>query len=133
MIGYEINKLSSFIDLVLEYRINEIEFDSYIKRKITYYTMTIDTKEPLILDSKFNFIYGTQKVVLDICPKTGHIFLFKDGYKSYFGEDIEFTLKYSKIIEDNYNKVQIELLDSIIDTSLLELKLQRANNLNKLI
>lgn len=103
-----LEKLSSFIDLYV-----------YTKRK---YSISIDTKVPHIIPSLFGLGFGqTKHIYLYLCLKNGKIILSKDGYDEFVENDMV------------YNRIQKYKLDSIIDTSLEELKLLRENNLNKLI
>lgn len=129
-----LEKLSSFIDLLLEYKLDDLEFDVYTKRKTLKYSISIDTKVPHIIPNLFGLNFGqTKHINLYLCPKNGDIIFSKDGYDEFVENDMVFVIKYSKIIEDNYNRIQKYKLDSIIDTSLEELKLLRESNLNKLI
>lgn len=129
-----LEKLSSFIDLLLEYKLDDLEFDVYTKRKNLNYTISIDTKVPYVIPNLFGLNFGqTKHINLYLCPKNGDIIFSKDGYDEFVENDMVFVIKYSKIIEDNYNRIQKYKLDSIIDTSLEELKLLRESNLNKLI
>ena len=123
-----LEKLSSFIDLLLEYKLDELEFDVYTKRKNLKYSISIDTKIPHIIPNLFGLNFGqTKHIYIFFCPKNGDIIFSKDGYDDFCETNIDFAIKYSKIIEENYNRIQKHKLDSIIDTSLEELKLLKAS------
>lgn len=130
-----VNKLSTFIDDLLEHRLNEIEIDIYTdkKGKNIYYSIDIDTKMVSKTNNTFGLSVLTQRVHFCVCPQTGFIMLSRDDYNDYKDQNFDFSDKYSKIINEKHLQIQKESLDKIIDSSYQDLKLQRDSNIRKLI
>ena len=132
---YMVNKLSTFIDDLLEHRLNEIEIDIYTdkKGKNIYYSVDIDTKMISKTNNTFGLSILTQRIHFCVCPQTGFVMLSRDDYNDYKDISFDFTDKYSKIINEKYLQMQKDALDKIIDSSYQDLKLQRDSNIRKLI
>ena len=130
-----VNKLSTFIDDLLEHRLNEIEIDIYTdkKGKNIYYSIDIDTKMVSKTNNTFGLSVLTQRVHFCVCPQTGFIMLSRDDYNDYKDQNFDFSDKYSKIINEKHLQMQKDALDKIIDSSYQDLKLQRDSNIRKLI
>jgi len=128
-------KLSCFIDDLIEHRLNQLEIDIYAdkKKKLQYYSIDIDTKITCRTNNTFGLSILTQRVHFCVCPQTGFILLTRDDFDEYRDEDIEFTKKYSEIIQSVYLKKQKDSLYDIVDSSYVDLKLQRDSNIRKLI
>lgn len=132
---YMINKLSEFIDDLIEYRLEEIEIDIYTdkKKKEFYYSIDIDTKMISRTNNALGLSILTQRIHFCVCPETGLVILSRDDYNEYKDENIEFAKKYAKIITDVNIRLQKDALDKIIDNSYQDLKLKRESNIRKLI
>lgn len=131
----EIVKLSNFIDDLLEHRLEDLEFDIYTdkRKKLNYFALEIDTRKVCKSNNSFQFNFITQKVRLCVCPDTGYIILTRDDYRTVEITDMEFSSKYSTIINEANEKRLKESLDKIIDDTYIDLKLQRESNIRKLI
>ena len=132
---YMINKLSLFIDDLLEYRLQEIEIDIYVdkKKKYSYYSIDIDTKMVCKANNALGLSILTQRIHFCVSPESGLVLLIRDDFNEYRDEDFTFAKKYSEIISDVNIKLKKEALDKIIDSSYQDLKLQRDSNIKKLI
>ena len=132
---YMINKLSEFIDDLLEYRLQEIEIDIYIdkKKKYSYYSIDIDTKITCRINNAHGLSILTQRIHFCVSPESGLVLLLRDDFNEFRDEDFTFAKKYAEIISDVNMKLKKEALDKIIDSSYQDLKLQRDCNIKKLI
>lgn len=132
------NRLENFLYLLLDYKLELIEIDIYVtekyKKKSRYFTFNIDTLVPQKpTGSTFGLSFGTQKVYFSVCIDDGYILLTKDDYESFKDYDIDFALKWSKIIEEKHRLKQKSIVDNIINSTTSELRLSRENNIKKLI
>lgn len=128
------DKLSVFIDDLLNYKEDLLTFDLFIKHKKKNYSIEIDTgvaTKPL--SNTFSFNLGTnQKVYFRVC-EDGEIILTRDDYESFSDNDKEFAGKYFNILKERYTKRQSKIIDEIVDSSYSDLKLRRDSNIGKLI
>jgi hypothetical protein len=123
-----VDKLSIFIDDLLEFKSNDLVFDIFPgkKKRETYYTFDIDTQIG-------NSPLTTEFLHFAVCPQTGLVLLHRNGYEEFRSNDVEFAKKYAKKIEDTNNIILMSNLEKIIDTSYKDLKMTRQNNIKKLI
>lgn len=133
MISEMENKLSAFIDDLIKYRYDDIEFYITTKRNNEIYHLEIDTKVPTKPLGNFGISFGNQKIIFSVSPNTGSVTLYRDDYKSFGIENMEFSKKYAEIIKNSYLDKQVKLLDDIVDNSYTDLNLKRESNLGKLI
>lgn len=131
MTDYQKEKLSKFIDDLIEYKFDLIWFDSHLDRKKEYFTIDVDTLVP-VKNNTASFSV-TQKVHFAVSTTTGLVLLYKDDYEDFRTHDLEFAKKYSEIIKNCINKKLDECLDGIVNSTYAELKIQRESNIKKLI
>lgn len=123
-------KLSNFIDSIIENKINSIVIDIWSEpKKHTYYALDIDTGIP---SNRPNLITN-YNLHFAVCPQTGLVLLTKDEFEEFRVNDVDFAIKYSEILQQTKNKILCKNLDLIVDTSSKELKLNRDQNIKKLI
>jgi len=125
------DKLSLFIDDLLDHRFDKLKFDFYTYRKKRNYSIEIDSgvsQKPL----SFGIVFGTQTIRFCVC-EDGSITLYRDDYESFNDNDLVFARKYFDILQDKYIKKQNEIINSIIESSYIDLNLRRDSNISKLI
>ena len=124
------DKLSRFIDDLIEHRWDKLIFNIHIhKKKIKYYSIDIDTE---VIRKTNGLGFLTQTIHFCVCPENGFISLTRNDFADYIDEDIELANKFSEIIQSLYLRKQKEALDNIIDNSYIDLKLQRDSNIKEL-
>ena len=131
MTDYQKEKLSRFIEDLIEFKFYDITFDSHQDKKLNYYSLDVDTLVPI--KSTLTTGLVTQRVHFAVSPDSGMVLLWKDDYEEFRTKDLEFAKKYSRIISEAQSKKMTEYLDQIIDTTYSELKLQRDASIKKLI
>lgn len=131
MTEYQKEKLSRFIDDLIEFKFYDINFDSHQDKKLTYYSIDVDTLVPIKTSLATGLV--TQKVHFAVSPDSGMVLLWKDDYEEFRTKDLEFAKKYSRIISEANSKKMTEFLDQIIDSTYSELKLQRDASIKKLL
>jgi hypothetical protein len=132
MTEYQKEKLSKFLDDLIEFRFDVCVFDAHRDKKFSYWSIDIDTTLPIKSVSQNNFTQF-QKIHFAVSPDSGMVLLYKDNFDEYSVEDLEFAKKYSKIIQSCIDKKMNMALDNLIDSSYLDLKLHRDSNIKKLI
>jgi hypothetical protein len=138
MESYIKTKIEDFITILLESKLDMVMFDIYMteryKTKKHWYTFKIDTKVPVKPNSIYglSFSFSTQMVTFSVCVDDGSIILEKDDYLTFKDTDIEFAKKCAILIEEKHKIKQVTILDSIVDTTNTELKLNRESNISKL-
>lgn len=125
-------KLSEFIDSLLENKLDDIVFDKWKdkKRNHNYYALDIDTG--IKINNSSNPLL-TQFLHFAVCLESGLIVLCKDEYEEFRAYDENFAFDYYQILHDANNKKTLQNLQKIIDSSTFELKLSRVQNIKKLI
>lgn len=125
-------KLSSFIDILLCNKFDEIIFDKWkdARKKHNYYSIDIDTGVKI---NNPTYPLLTQFIHFAVCPESGLVILCKDEYEEFKECDIEFAKKYYEILKEFDYKKSLKNLEDIIDSSMKELKLSRDENIKKLI
>lgn len=130
------NKLSEFIDDLIEYRFDEIKFDVYIqgRKKYKYYSLEIETNIKLKPSKLLGFqFFDNQFIRFIICVNTNEITLHRDDYEDFVFTHIDLSNKYSKIIENLYLKKLDIYLNKIVNDSYKDLNLYRESNLGNLL
>lgn len=126
-------KISIFIDDLLKYKTNQLEFNFFISKKKINYSIEIDTGIPIpTSNSMFQLSFGNQKIKFTVC-EDGDITLIKDSYKMFHDNDVSFAKKYLDILHDKCIESQSKIIDNIVDSSYSDLKLRRDSNIGKLI
>lgn len=122
-------KISNFIDSIIENKIDLMSIDIWTDKAIrhTYYSFDIITD---ILVKKKLVSYNLHFAV---CPQSGLILLSKDNYDEFRENDIDFANKYAQILLEIKNRTSTNNLNLIIDSTCKELKLNRDENIKKLI
>lgn len=126
------NKISCFIDDLLEHRLDLLTLDFFISKKKRNYSIEIDTGvscKPMV---NIGIIFGTQKVYFSVCEDGGMV-LSRQDYDVFSDNDSVFAKKYFDKLQIAYTQRQIEIVDNIIDSSYSDLKLRRDSNIDKLI
>lgn len=125
-------KLSMFIDDLIEYKFEHLVFDIFTdkRKKFDYYCFDLDSG--IIIKNSTNPLL-TQMVHFAVCTQSGLVVLSKDDYDEFRIHDNDFANKYAKIIEECNNRKLLNNLESIIDTTYRELKLNRQQNIKKLL
>lgn len=131
MTDYQKEKLSRFVDDLIEFKFYDISFDTHQDRKIKYYSIEVDTLAPIKSNNSSGLI--TQKVHFAVSADSGMVLLWKDDYEEFRTTDLEFAKKYTKIIQEAHSRKITETLDGIIDSTYSELKLRRDASIKKLL
>jgi len=123
-------KLSNFLDSLIENKLSQIEIDIWIEKtkKHTFYSLDIDT----VNNSKLNVIH-TFNVHFAVCPQTGLVILSKEDYEEFRTNDVAFAEEWSEKLKTTKDKILLKNLDLIVDSCFKELKLNRDENIKKLI
>ena len=124
------DKITQFIDDLIEFKLDKIKLDHFISKKKEYYSIEIDSGVPLILKGAFNLSFSNQMIYFSVC-EDGGIVLSRE--EMYTDNDQVFAKKYFNILRDLYIKRQSEIIDNIVDKSYSDLKLRRESNIGKLI
>lgn len=126
------SKLSSFIDILIDNKFDVIVLDKWRDKKTghNYYAIDLDTRVS-IQNTKNPLL--TQFLHFAVCPESGLVLLSKDEYDEFREYDVEFAKKYYEILKVTDNKKLSICLDKIIDSTVKELKLNREENIKKLI
>lgn len=123
-------KLSNFLDSLIENKLDLIEIDIWTEKakKHTFYSLDIDTYNT----SKLNVVF-TFNLHFAVCPQTGLVLLSKEEHEEFRINDIDFADKWSNKLKITQEKILLRNLDLIIESSCKELKLNRDENIKKLI
>lgn len=124
------DKITQFIDDLIEYKLDKIKFDNFITKKKEYYSIEIDSGVPLIIPGAFNLSFSNQMIYFSVCEDGGIVLSREEMYSD---NDLVFAKKYFNILRDLYIKRQSEIIDNIVDKSYSDLKLRRESNIGKLI
>lgn len=126
------DKITQFINDLIEFKLDKMKLDHFISKKKEYYSIEIDSGVPLIITglSSFNLSFSNQMIYFSVCEDGGIILSREEMYSD---NDQVFAKKYFNILRDLYIKRQSEIIDNIVDKSYSDLKLRRESNIGKLI
>ncbi len=123
------DKISQFINDIIEYKLDKLKIDHFITKKKEYYSIEIDTGVPQLLGT-LNISFSNQMVYFSV-GEDGSIVLSRE--EVFTDTDQVFAKKYFNILRNLYVKRQSEIIDNIVDKSYSDLKLRRESNIGKLI
>jgi hypothetical protein len=126
------DKITQFINDLIEFKLDKMKLDHFISKKKEYYSIEIDSGVPLIITglSSFNLSFSNQMIYFSVCEDGGIVLSREEMYSD---NDEVFAKKYFNILRDLYIKRQSEIIDNIVDKSYSDLKLRRESNIGKLI